>query len=150
MVVRKSDSSDVGIVSWYTQERLQTGDSRTIYVRAEALNRPGMLIVERLPRGRPGNQALLQLRLGHWRYGPPGRLVALEPVDRSGWQFERTVFEVEYPRRSTVLAAAAGSHGGQGLILQFVISGIGRVNESLDQLFRECVEKALDTIADAS
>lgn len=149
-VYMMTNDTKLPAIFWASSETEEQTDQFPLYIRAECADMPAMLILERPTFGghvgHSVNEALVGLRMKHWQRGPLAGTIPLEPIEVSGRRFARTVFEVESPRRSTILAAATEYDKAHALILQLAVAGVGRVRELLDQLFEESIEKALEVV----
>jgi len=91
-------------------------------------------------------EELIRLRRVYWQYGPIGRVRKVDPLDVSGGLFHRTLFEIDSPRRSTVVALAADLDKGLRLVVRLVVAGFGRVEPHLDELCHASIGKALEVV----
>lgn len=136
------------LVNWFSTKEAESGQTRVRYVRARVEKRPAWLAVSWFKSDVGPAQTLVRIRMQHWEKGPLPLVATLDSVTVATHTFSRTMFQLNNPRQSTVLAAAADLNDGQRMLLQFVVAGGGGVGECSDQLFSEAIGKALEMAAD--
>lgn len=129
-----------------SEERRETRMGWTVRVRAHTVGMPALLIVECLRSHNTAPEELIRLRRAYWQYGPIGRVRKVDPLDVSGGLYYRTFFEIDSPRRSTVVALAGDIEKGLRLVVRLVVAGFGRVERHLDDLCHASIGKALEVV----
>ena len=132
------------MITWHSTGQAPAELSNVTYIRAEALSKPAVLIVESVLFHGSATDILSKLRFKHWKGGPLRSVMHFSPIETAGYLFARTAFEIVNPRKSTVAAAAGIQTSEEGLVLQLVLPGVDFGHEGLDQLFREAIDKALE------
>ena len=129
-----------------SEKRIETPVGWAVLIRAQSVGMPALLVVECIRSKNTAPQEMIRLRRNYWRYGPLGRVMKVEPLAVDGRLFHRTVFEIDSPRRSTVLAASSVLEEGLRLIVRLVVAGFGRVEPHLNDLYDELIRKALEFV----
>lgn len=135
-------------VTWIdgSDEIIESSRGSSFRMRGRTVGMPTVLRVQLIRSQHPVQDELARLLRSYWRYGPLGRVMWVEPWSVDGRLFHRTFFETDYPRRSTVLAAASDLGDGVYLVVRLLVAGLGRVEPHLDDVYAGSIRKALETV----